>query len=45
VPKDDPEALASAIIRAFEITPTYPKELEFDQIAPRFAQWYSNYAG
>lgn len=45
VPKDDPEALASAIIRAFEITPTYPKELEFDQIAPRFAQWYSYHAG
>ena len=45
VPKDDPEALASAIIQAFEMTPTYPKELEFDQIAPRFAQWYLKHAG
>jgi glycosyltransferase involved in cell wall biosynthesis len=45
VAKDDPEALASGIIQAFSLTPTYPADLEFEHLAKRFAQWYSEHVG
>lgn len=44
VPKEDPEALASGIIQAFGLTPTYPADLEFKHLAKRFARWYTEHA-
>ncbi|MEM1520753.1 MAG: glycosyltransferase family 4 protein [Candidatus Korarchaeum sp.] len=40
VPPREPKALAEAILRAKEVAPRYPRELEMRVIADRFVEWY-----